>query len=206
MDGKTEHSAFYALSRRQKNYIVLKRAGDILMSGLGLLLLALPMALIALGQKLDAPGEPVLFRQKRVGRNGQFFVMTKFRSLKSGANPHLPSVEAEAAVSAWGRFLRRSSLDELPQLWQVLGGTMSLVGPRPLIPEEGAMHDGRRTAGVYQLRPGLTGWAQVNGRDFLRGEEKLACDRAYLEQVSLVFDIKILARTLVCVWRRENIL
>ncbi len=206
MDHGKNAPGFYALSRRQKNYIKLKRAGDILLSGLALVLLALPMALIALGQKLDAPGAPVLFCQQRVGKDGRLFTMWKFRSLMTGADPHLPTGTGKAETSAWGRFLRRSSLDELPQLWQVFFGKMSLVGPRPLIPEEELLHERRRAAGVYQLRPGITGWAQVNGRDLLNGEEKLAFDRGYLERMGLGFDLKILARTVLCVLRRENIL
>lgn len=205
MDKTSAVPAFYELSRRQKNYIKLKRAGDVLFSALALVLLLIPFGLIALGQKLDAPEAPVLFRQKRVGKDGMLFSMTKFRSLRPTADPNRPSAEAEAALSAWGRFLRRSSLDELPQLWQVFRGRMSLVGPRPLIPEEVSIHEGRRAAGVYQLRPGLTGWAQVNGRDRLTAGEKIAYDYAYLKALSLCFDLKILLRTVICVLRRENI-
>lgn len=206
MDRTSAVPAFYELSRRQKNYIKFKRLGDILFSGLGLVVLALPFGLIAVGQKLDCPEAPVLFSQQRVGKDGQLFSMAKFRSMPPDTNPHLPTGQGPTEASAWGQFLRRSSLDELPQLWQVFCGKMSLIGPRPLIPEEEEMHCRRTAAGVYQLRPGLTGWAQVNGRDFLKGDEKLAFDRAYLEKMSLGFDWKILTRTVTCVLGRKNIL
>ncbi len=206
MQTQISEPAAYRLNRRQKQYLVVKRVADLLISALALLLLALPFALIALGQKLDVADEPVLFRQTRVGRNGALFSMTKFRSLRRSANPHLPSAETQDAMSAWGRFLRRSSLDELPQLWQVFVGKMSLIGPRPLIPEEEELHRRRQATGVYQLCPGMSGWAQVNGRDLLSAEEKLRYDSEYLQNFTLGLDIKIFFRTLGCVLRRENIL
>lgn len=104
--------------------------------------------------------------------------------------------DGEHYISKWGRFLRRTSIDELPQLFQVLTGKMSLIGPRPLIPQEETVHKMREQAGVYQLRPGMTGWAQVNGRDFVEDEEKVNFDREYLEKIGMKMDMRILFMTL----------
>ena len=174
---------YYPLTDRQKRYQKIKRAMDFVLALLALLVLALPLLAVALLQKLTSPHEPVLFRQERVGQNGERFTIVKFRSMEDGA---------QGQISRFGRFLRDTSIDELPQLCQVLTGKMSLVGPRPLVPQEEEIHQMRRDSGVYQLRPGLTGLAQINGRDKLGAAEKAAYDRQYLEGMSLVLDMKIL--------------
>ena len=113
--------------------------------------------------------------------------------------------EAEFQITKSGRFLRKTSLDELPQLFNVLIGDMSFVGPRPLIPEEKEIRNLRRDYGVFSVRPGITGWAQVNGRDMLTDEEKALFDKEYVEKQSILFDIKIMIKTVAVVLKRENI-
>lgn len=199
---------FYPLTPRQRRYEKLKRALDLLAALSALAVLLLPMGLLALVQKLQSPREPVFFVQMRVGRGGELFRLYKFRSISAAAPRDLPTAEADfkdEQMTPFGRFLRTSSVDELPQLWQVVTGKMSLVGPRPLIAREEEMHRAREAMGVYQLRPGLTGWAQIHGRDFVTNEEKLRYDRQYLELMSLKTDLGILWRTLGVVLRRENI-
>ena len=190
--GTNEYRPFTAAQRR---YLPWKRVCDGVLAALGLIVLAIPMALIALAVKLSAPGLPVLFRQARVGRDERPFTLWKFRSMDA----------AGAHVTALGRFLRVTSLDELPQLFQVLTGSMSLVGPRPLMPRDAAVHALRRAAGVYRLRPGLTGLAQISGRDRLGPEEKAAYDRQYMEELSPGLDGRILLATVGKVLRRADI-
>lgn len=184
----------YRFTPRQERYLVCKRALDIALAAALLALLALPMGLIALAVKLSGPEEPILFRQTRLGQYEQPFTLVKFRSMSRGLY-----------VTALGRFLRTTSLDELPQLFLVLTGRMSLIGPRPLIPEEDDIRRLRRALDVYRLRPGLTGLAQVHGRDRLAPAEKAALDRAYMESLSLRQDLSILLLTVVKVLGRADI-
>ena len=161
---------------------------------------------IWLAVKSDTPGKGV-FRQIRVGRNGRLFECYKFRTMYESAPHCRPSSkfpDARKYVTPVGRFLRRTSLDELPQLFNVLKGDMSLVGPRPLILAEREMHEGRRKNGVYTLRPGMTGLSQVNGRDGLSDGEKIDIDTKYLYEFGLMQDVKILAKSLTAVVRGEG--
>ena len=187
-----------SLSRKQYVYLAFKRFFDFVIAFVSLIILFIPFAIIAIIQKIVSPKEPVFFVQNRVGKGGKIIKVTKFRSMKSSAPHDCPTKdfnEGEQYITKWGRFIRDSSIDELPQLFQVLTGKMSLIGPRPLIPQEEAVHKMREQAGVYQLRPGMTGWAQVNGRDLVEDEEKVKFDRAYLDQIGLKMDIKILCMT-----------
>lgn len=185
----------------------IKRALDILFSALLLFFLSLPMALIALAVALDSKGG-VIFRQIRRGRDGREFVCYKFRTMYRSAPSNCPASRLENAgsyVTRAGKFLRRSSLDELPQLFNVLKGDMSLVGPRPLISEECDMHEGRMRNGVYSIRPGITGLAQISGRNALCDDEKLREDGRYLLSLSPRLDAKILILTLKKVLWREDV-
>ena len=186
-------SEYWPLTAAQRRYLPIKRALDMLLSLLALLVLAAPMLLIAAAVKLSGPGQSVLFCQQRLGRDGRQFTLYKFRSMDQGR------------VTSVGRFLRTASLDELPQLWQVLTGQMSLVGPRPLALYDQAVHDLRRASGVYQLRPGLTGLAQINGRDMLPPADKAAYDLKYLRGLCLSLDMRILFATVGKVLRRVDI-
>jgi len=160
----------------------------------------LPVLLVvAVAVKMDSKG-PVFFRQKRVGINGGLFEIFKFRSMTTESDPYAvnPTQGNDARVTRVGRFLRKSSLDELPQLWSILKGDMSFVGPRPALFNQDDLVAMRTERGVHELVPGLTGWAQVNG---LRGNtsinERVKYDLYYLENWSLSFDFKIILRTLL---------
>lgn len=190
-------------------YPYLKRGLDVLFSGILLVLLLLPMGLIALLVAATSPGG-ALFRQKRVGKNGRLFVCYKFRTMVVSAPRERAAStfpDADRYVTAPGRFLRRTSLDELPQLWNVLRGDMSLVGPRPLIPSEERVHALRARCQVYRLRPGMTGLSQIRGRDRLADGEKARLDARYAHSLSFVGDCRILwetgAQLLTGVGRRE---
>lgn len=174
-----------------------KRAVDIVGSSLGLVVAAAPMAVVALLVRRSM-GSPVLFRQVRPGRHGVPFTLVKFRSMRDGDGP-----DAERTTSL-GRFLRATSLDELPELWNVLRGDMSLVGPRPLLVEYLDLYTPRQ-ARRHELRPGLTGLAQVEGRNLLGWEERLESDVRYVEGWSLGGDLRIIARTVAAVLRRTGV-
>jgi O-antigen biosynthesis protein WbqP len=174
----------------------MKRLVDMVGALAGLIVLSPVLLAIGLLVRLDSPG-PALHWSKRVGRYNAIFLMPKFRTMRTGAPDvatHLLS-DAESWVTPLGAFLRRTSLDELPQLWSVLKGDMSLVGPRPALFNQDDLVALRSEAGVHTLRPGLTGWAQINGRDELPIPEKVRLDREYLERRSLLFDFRILAGT-----------
>ena len=162
----------YHLSDRQRRYVAIKRVIDTCIAAVALLILIIPFLLIAILQKLSSPTEPVFFLQDRVGLHGKVFKIIKFRTMKSTA-PHDTATSdlenAEMYLSKLGRVLRRFSIDELPQLINVLCGQMALIGPRPLIVAEYPAQYLREFYGVYEVRPGITGLAQVNGRDTLNG-------------------------------------
>ncbi len=182
-------------------YPVFKRVLDIVFSLAGIILLALPMLIIAAIIRLGSPGAAV-FRQDRVGQNGKVFSICKFRTMYCTAPKNTPTCElkdAQSHITPFGAFLRKSSLDELPQLFNVLRGDMSFVGPRPLIAEESEIHSLRQAAGVYRVRPGMTGWAQVNGRDCVTVPEKVTYDAEYAGNYSLAFDLKVIFRTIFVV-------
>ncbi|MEW5683846.1 MAG: sugar transferase [Pseudomonadota bacterium] len=174
----------------------MKRGFDILIS-LAALAVAWPL-LVAIGVavRLDSPG-PAIHWSKRVGRGNRIFPMPKFRSMRTDTPDVATHLLEDPGrwVTPLGRFLRRSSLDELPQLWSVLKGDMSLVGPRPALFNQDDLVALRTAEGVDALRPGVTGWAQVNGRDELPIVEKVRLDREYLERMSFGFDLAILVAT-----------
>ena len=175
---------------------MLKRSFDILVAVAGLTLGWPVLLALALAVRLDSPG-PALHWSRRVGRNNRLFAMPKFRTMRTDTPDVATHLLEDPGrwVTPLGRFLRRSSLDELPQLWTVLIGEMSLVGPRPALFNQDDLVALRTQAGVDRLRPGVTGWAQVNGRDELPIPEKVRLDREYLERMSFGFDLRIIART-----------
>ena len=185
----------------------IKRILDIFFS-FALILLSLPiMIIIAIAIKIDSRGR-IIFKQKRMGRGGRAFTCYKFRTMRADAPPCMPAKEffdADKYVTRVGLFLRRSSLDELPQLFNVFLGSMSLVGPRPLICEEERVHKKRREAGIYALRPGMTGLAQINGRNLLCDSEKIENDRIYAENVRMRLDVKIVLLTVRCIIAGQGI-
>jgi O-antigen biosynthesis protein WbqP len=175
---------------------MMKRAFDVVAAAVGLLVLAPVLLALAAAVRLESPG-PALHWSRRVGRDNRLFAMPKFRTMRVGAPNVATHLLADPAqwVTPLGRTLRRTSLDELPQLWSVLKGDMSLVGPRPALFNQDDLVAQRTAAGVHRLRPGLTGWAQVNGRDELPIAEKVRLDAEYLARRSLAFDLRILAAT-----------
>lgn len=180
-----------------------KRLFDILVSAGALLLLAPLLALIAWLVHRHL-GAPVLFRQQRPGRNGIPFELVKFRSMRDAVDARGEPLPDGERLTPFGRFLRASSLDELPELWNVLRGDMSLVGPRPLLMEYLPLYDAEQFR-RHAVRPGITGWAQVNGRNALSWEEKFRLDLWYVDHRSFALDLKILALTLARVLAREGI-
>ena len=180
-----------------------KRLIDFLASLTLLIVLAIPLAFLAMGVRLFL-GKPVFFRQERPGWKGNIFRMFKFRTMTEACGEDGSLLPDADRMTRFGIFLRRTSLDELPELFNVLKGEMSLVGPRPLILAESEMHEGRRKNGVYTLRPGMTGLSQVNGRDGLSDGEKIDIDTKYLYEFGLMQDVKILAKTLTAVVRGEG--
>ena len=184
----------------------MKRVFDLLLAVVAALMLAVPVILVAILVRLTSPG-PALYRSDRVGRNNKIFKMPKFRSMQVGTPAvatHLLA-DARSHLTPIGSFLRKSSLDELPQLWSILLGDMSFVGPRPALFNQHDLIELRTQLGVHELVPGLTGWAQINGRDELPISEKVALDAEYLYCKSLWFDIRILWLTFVKVIRRDGI-
>lgn len=180
-----------------------KRLFDFTVSAVLLLLLAPVIVLLALqvGSKL---GTPVIFRQTRPGRHGKPFRMVKFRTMTDARGPDGKLLPDAVRLTPFGRWLRSSSLDELPELWNVLKGEMSLVGPRPLLMEYLPLYTAEQ-ARRHEVRPGITGWAQVNGRNALSWEEKFRLDVWYVDNRSLWLDIRILWLTLRKVLLREGI-
>ncbi len=170
-------------------------------------ILLFPLFLVIALIILISDGSPVIYKQERIGKDMKKFTIYKFRTMKNGTRVAATSelTEADDRITGFGRILRKTSIDELPQLFNILKGDMSFVGPRPLITEEGEIHNLRRDAGVYSVRPGLTGWAQINGRDRVSDEEKVHMDREYIKMQSLLFDLKILIMTVVSVFKADDI-
>ena len=189
------------------HYHGVKRAMDIVLSFCGLLVLLIPCALVMLAVLIDDPGKP-FFRQYRVGRGGRRFQLYKFRTMKMDTPKYLSTMEVDDPdkyITRIGRFLRKTSLDEIPQLFNVLIGDMSLVGPRPLISDEYEIHEMRTRFGVYNVRPGITGLAQINGRDTVSPVEKVHWDVKYIENFGFLMDFKILFATVPKVFGRSGV-
>lgn len=184
----------------------MKRLMDLLLALFSAVVLIVPIVLVALLVRLTSPG-PVLYWSDRVGRNNRIFQMPKFRSMRidtPAVATHLLQ-NPEAWLTPVGSFLRKSSLDELPQLWSIVRGDMSFVGPRPALFNQHDLVALRTKCGVHELVPGLTGWAQINGRDELPIPQKVRLDAEYRDRRSLAFDIKILWLTFVKVLRRDGV-
>ena len=184
----------------------MKRALDLMLLVLAAILLCVPLCVVAILVWRTSPG-PILYWSDRVGRHNHLFRMPKFRSMRVGT----PAVAThllqspESYLTPIGGFLRKTSLDELPQLWSILRGDMSFVGPRPALFNQNDLIALRTAQGVDNLVPGLTGWAQINGRDELPIPDKVALDVEYLRRQSLWFDIRIIALTAIKVIRRDNV-
>ena len=184
----------------------MKRIFDIALASIALLVLCVPITLIAIAVKLTSSG-PALYWSDRIGQHNKIFKMPKFRTMRVGTPAvatHLLN-SAESYLTPIGSFLRRTSLDELPQLWSILKGDMSFVGPRPALFNQDDLISLRSEHGVDRLQPGLTGWAQINGRDELPIPQKVKLDTEYLRRQSFLLDIKIIIATFVKVLRKDGI-
>ncbi|CAJ0889141.1 putative sugar transferase EpsL [Ralstonia mannitolilytica] len=181
----------------------MKRCFDVCVAAIALVLLAIPLLLLALLVRVKL-GKPVLFSQLRPGMRGKPFRMIKFRTMTDARGPDGALLPDAQRLTSFGRFLRSTSLDELPELWNVLKGDMSLVGPRPLLMEYLPLYTPEQ-ARRHEVRPGVTGWAQVNGRNALSWEEKFAHDVWYVDHASVLLDIRILWMTARKVLVRDGI-
>jgi O-antigen biosynthesis protein WbqP len=184
----------------------LKRIFDLVLAACAAVVLLLPVILVALAVRLTSRG-PVLYWSDRVGRNNVIFKMPKFRSMQTNTPAvatHL-LMNPDVYLTPIGSFLRKSSLDELPQLWSIIKGDMSFVGPRPALFNQHDLIELRTRSGVHELVPGLTGWAQVNGRDELPIPQKVALDVDYLKRKSFWLDLEIIFLTGLKVLRRDNV-
>ena len=184
----------------------MKRLFDLILASLAALVLLLPLIGVAILVRLTSAG-PILYWSDRVGRNNQIFSMPKFRSMRVGTPAVATHLLADprSHLTPIGSLLRRSSLDELPQLWSIIKGDMSFVGPRPALFNQHDLIEMRTCRGVHLLVPGLTGWAQINGRDELPIPQKVALDTYYLENKSLWFDMRIIFMTGLKVLKRDNV-
>ena len=189
--------------RQQPRLLMFKNLIDRSLAGIGLVILS-PLMLVFAGLIRVRMGKPVLFRQLRIGHREKVFTFLKFRTMTDVRDQTGQLLADEQRLTALGRFLRSSSLDELPQIWNVLKGDMSLVGPRPLLPEYLPRYTAfqRRR---HEVRPGITGWVQVNGRNSLTWEQKFELDVWYVDHRSLWLDARILWMTVLQVLRREGI-
>ena len=184
-----------------------KRALDIVLSGAGLLVLAIPMGILALIVKLDSKG-PVFFWQKRVGIHKETFMMPKFRSMYTETPANMPTHllnDPSRWITRSGKILRKLSLDELPQLWSIFVGDMSVIGPRPALWNQDDLIAERDKYGANDVRPGLTGWAQINGRDELPIDVKARFDGEYVENMSFLFDCKCFFGTITSVLKSDGV-
>lgn len=184
----------------------MKRLVDFCLSFLAIIVFSVPMFIVAIWIKLDSKG-PILFKQQRVGLNGQLFEIYKFRSMYT----ETPNVSTEALgdpsvyITKVGKFIRKTSLDELPQLFNILKGDMAVVGPRPALYNQYELIAMRDKVQVNAVRPGLTGYAQIMGRDLISDEEKVRYDRHYVENSNLLFDLKIIWMTFFSVLKSEGV-
>ena len=186
----------------------LKRFFDIILSFIGLAVLAIPMVILALIVKLDSKG-PVLFWQKRVGLHKETFMMPKFRSMYTETPAEMPTHllnDPQRWITPVGKIYRKLSLDELPQILCILTGKMSIIGPRPALWNQFDLIEERDKYGANDVRPGLTGWAQINGRDELEIPVKAKLDGEYVQRLSFLFDCKCFFGTILAVVRRDGVL
>ena len=188
-------------------YSILKRLGDISISLIAITLFCPVFILIAIAIKLDSEG-PVIFKQKRFGIHKKIFYVFKFRTMKVESPKYVATRDLqnpEQWITRVGAFLRKTSLDELPQLCNILVGDMSIVGPRPVVVSERDVIEAREKYGANDVLPGLTGWAQINGRDNLSTDIKAKLDGYYVKNRSLIMDIKCIVRTIPYVLKRKGI-
>lgn len=205
----SEQKTFPQLTERQRVYIKIKRVVDILLSGAGLVVLSPVFLGVMLAIKLeDGWRAPVFFSQKRVGNHRTYFQLYKFRSMKLDAPHDMPTHllrDSEQYITKVGKVLRRTSLDELPQIFNILKGDMSVIGPRPALWNQEDLLAERDKYGANDVVPGLTGWAQINGRDELEIDVKARLDGEYVEKLSFLFDVRCFFGTIFHVLRSDGV-
>ncbi|MGX7030436.1 sugar transferase [Vagococcus zengguangii] len=188
-----------------KNFF--KRGIDFVLSLVGLIVLAIPILIIMLLIKIDSPG-PIFFKKKRVGKNKEHFEILKFRTMRIDTPKEMPTHLLENPdyfITKVGKFLRKTSLDELPQLINILTGEMAVIGPRPALWNQYDLIEERDKYGANDIRPGLTGWAQINGRDELEIDVKAQLDGYYVENESMLMDLKCFFGTILSVFKSEGV-
>lgn len=199
---KTEKKVEYSF------YCFIKRTIDVVLAFLGIVILFPIFLIISIAIKIDSDG-PIIFSQKRYGKDKKYFKIYKFRTMNISAPTNVATRNLEDShihITKFGRLLRKTSLDELPQLINILKGEMSIIGPRPVILEESDLIIEREKYGANSVKPGLTGWAQVNGRDKLDNKTKAMYDGEYVENFGFVMDLKCFFKTIFLVFKRENII
>ena len=197
----------HTLTFKQKCYLPIKRLIDLVLSVCGLIVLSPLLIAIIIAIKLDSKG-PVIFKQKRVGKNKTYFNIWKFRTMRTDAPKDMPThllSSPDAYITKIGKFLRQTSLDELPQILQIVIGKMSIIGPRPALWNQSDLIEERDKYGANDITPGLTGWAQVNGRDELEIPVKAKLDGEYVEKMGFMMDCKCFIMTIFSVARHDGV-
>lgn len=197
----------HTLTFKQKCYLPIKRLIDLILSVCGLIVLSPLLIAIVIAIKLDSKG-PVIFKQKRVGKNKTYFNIWKFRTMRTDAPKDMPThllSSPDAYITKIGKFLRQTSLDELPQILQIVVGKMAIIGPRPALWNQYDLIEERDKYGANDITPGLTGWAQVNGRDELEIPVKAKLDGEYVEKMGFMMDCKCFIMTIFSVARHDGV-
>lgn len=190
-----------------KAYLVIKRIIDFALSLLGIIILLPFFIIFSIIIKMESKG-PIFFKQKRFGKNKEFFYIYKFRTMRSDTPKDMPThllKDANSYITKFGAIMRKTSIDELPQLINILKGEMSIIGPRPALWNQEDLIEERDKYNANSLTPGLTGWAQVNGRDELEIPVKAKYDGEYVEKISFVFDCKVFLRTVIKVFKHDGV-
>lgn len=195
------------LTEKQEKYIPIKRGIDVVLSGAAIILLSPVLGGLSFAIKLDSKG-PILFKQKRVGKNKELFEIWKFRTMKTDTPKDMPThmlSDPEQYITRVGKFLRKTSLDELPQLFNIFKGEMSIIGPRPALWNQDDLIEERDKYGANDVTPGLTGWAQINGRDELEIPVKARLDGVYIKNMGFLMDVKCFVGTILSVIKSEGV-
>lgn len=193
--------------KKKRIYFAIKRILDVILSIIVLIILCPFLIIFSIIIKVESEG-PILFKQKRVGKNKKIFTIYKFRTMRTDTPKDMPThmlKNAESYITKFGNIMRKTSIDELPQLFNIVKGDMSIIGPRPALWNQDDLIKERDKYNANDIRPGLTGWAQVNGRDELEIPVKAKYDGEYVDKVSLWFDIKIFFKTIINVFKHEGI-
>lgn len=196
------------LTKQQRRYLPIKRYIDLILSGIGIVILSPILLILCIAIKIDTPG-PILFKQKRVGLNKELFEIWKFRTMRVDTPKDMPThmlSNPDQYITKTGKFLRKTSLDELPQIFNIFSGKMSIIGPRPCLWNQEDLIKERDRFGANNILPGLTGWAQINGRDELEIPIKAKLDGEYVEKLSFIFDCKCFFGTITSVLRHDGVI